>query len=472
MERFLSTVKETAGKPTLTDEDRTSVRRELERVLEVMSKSAGGMPTDDVQALRSKVFGWGTFFCTETEPSAELPGAVLFRGNLRGGKSVAEAFESVRAGTASLFGYKYVVFVDEEPVALLSEPASPPEGAGGQPRIAFLICPAPLAQPAPTTGTQLALSVVLSLLTFAACCELGLEAQLAQLPRETLEFFASPNALQSLPEGALIPGLEAFSPAQLISGAIPITLGVLSVAAAHEAGHAAAARQRGVALSPPFAVPNIAIGSFGSVTQIKSLLASRTQLWDVAAAGPLAGGAAAALLFGAGLALSVAAQGELPAEGAEAVRAAALAAGLVPVPAQLLQSSLLLGGLGSSVLHASPGGLWVHPLLIAGWCGLTSTALNCLPVGSLDGGRLALAAWGRKGLRALSIASYAGLALGLVGGALSLSWGLFVLIVQRTPECAPLDAITGVDKQRERASVAIASLALLVLLPLSLSLPQ
>jgi hypothetical protein len=30
----------------------------------------------------------------------------------------------------------------------------------------------------------------------------------------------------------------------------------------------------------------------------------------------------------------------------------------------------------------------IHPLSIAGWCGAITTALNLLPVGSLDGGRM------------------------------------------------------------------------------------
>ena len=30
----------------------------------------------------------------------------------------------------------------------------------------------------------------------------------------------------------------------------------------------------------------------------------------------------------------------------------------------------------------------IHPFLIAGWCGIVGTALNCLPVGCIDGGRM------------------------------------------------------------------------------------
>ena len=64
---------------------------------------------------------------------------------------------------------------------------------------------------------------------------------------------------------------------------------------------------------------------------------------------------------------------------------------LVPVPATLFQGSLLLGGTVKAVLGEvalNRATVAVHPLLIAGWCGLVSTALNLLPVGAIDGGRM------------------------------------------------------------------------------------
>ena len=66
-------------------------------------------------------------------------------------------------------------------------------------------------------------------------------------------------------------------------------------------------------------------------------------------------------------------------------------AALIPVPAQLFQGSLLLGsivkaGLGQAALTGA--NVLVHPLLVAGWCGMVSTALNLLPVGRVDGGRI------------------------------------------------------------------------------------
>ncbi len=68
----------------------------------------------------------------------------------------------------------------------------------------------------------------------------------------------------------------------------------------------------------------------------------------------------------------------------------ALQPGLIPVPSQLFQGSLFLGTMarlafgGDVVTHAS---VYVHPLLIGGWCGMVTTAFNALPCGNLDGGR-------------------------------------------------------------------------------------
>ncbi len=61
------------------------------------------------------------------------------------------------------------------------------------------------------------------------------------------------------------------------------------------------------------------------------------------------------------------------------------------MPALLFQGSLLLGGIAKAVLGSgatSGGPTLVHPFLVSGWCGLVVTALNLLPVGSLDGGRM------------------------------------------------------------------------------------
>lgn len=63
---------------------------------------------------------------------------------------------------------------------------------------------------------------------------------------------------------------------------------------------------------------------------------------------------------------------------------------LLPIPSALLSDSLLLGSITKAVLAPSGSmqSVFVHPFVIGGWCGLVATALNCLPVGALDGGRI------------------------------------------------------------------------------------
>jgi hypothetical protein len=133
--------------------------------------------------------------------------------------------------------------------------------------------------------------------------------------QETLEWFSNPDNVNS---DMMPPGLDTWDPVPYLSCAIPIFAGTLGANLVHEIGHRIAAWARWVAgsismcghqhvfepchlangllvpcrnvkLGPSFFIPNFQIGSFGAVTPIKSLLKNRSELWDVAAAGPLAG---------------------------------------------------------------------------------------------------------------------------------------------------------------------------------------
>lgn len=59
-----------------------------------------------------------------------------------------------------------------------------------------------------------------------------------------------------------------------------------------------------IKLGPPLFVPNGQIGSFGAISQIKSLIRNRTDLFDLAFSGPAAAGIVSLILFGVGLGLS------------------------------------------------------------------------------------------------------------------------------------------------------------------------
>jgi membrane-associated protease RseP (regulator of RpoE activity) len=107
--------------------------------------------------------------------------------------------------------------------------------------------------------------------------------------------------------------------------------------------------------------------------------------------------------------------------------------------------------------------LYTHPVFDAAWVGLLVTALNLMPVGQLDGGRIAYALFGR-GHRAVGIATFVAL-LGLGAATWSMNWvvwGMFVLFFVGFQHGPPLDDVTPLTPGRR--AVGFACLILLVLL--------
>jgi membrane-associated protease RseP (regulator of RpoE activity) len=297
------------------------------------------------------------------------------------------------------------------------------------PQVAFLIIPASQAQPPRSTAFGLFGSAVLGLFTIGSSLQLALASNITKLPKETLEFFANPDNLNS---DQLPPGLENWDPTTYFDTCIPVLAAVLAVQLAHESGHRISGIIKDVKIGPSFFVPYGQVGSFGSVTPFESLVKNHKDLWDVTAAGPLAGFLVSASLLAIGLSQShgvdvQAAASAVTAAAAASTEVTAVAASggadlsnLVPVPSELFQGSFLLGGLtrvalGEQAMKAGAEVL-VSPLVVAGWCGMLSTALNLLPCGSLDGGRLVQATFGRKTLALTSLFTYIGLGLGLLGG--------------------------------------------------------
>ncbi len=149
---------------------------------------------------------------------------------------------------------------------------------------------------------------------------------------------------------------------------------VMAVLTAHEAGHYVAARLHGIPATLPFflPVPVLLTGTLGAVIGMEGSRANRRQLFDIAAAGPIAGLAVALPVLAAGLLLGRPG-GENP---------------------------FALPPLAVWMLHAlrpdlAPAGtLAVNPLFMAGWVGLLVTGLNMIPISQLDGGHVSRAVFG------------------------------------------------------------------------------
>ena len=157
---------------------------------------------------------------------------------------------------------------------------------------------------------------------------------------------------------------------------------LLSILAAHEAGHYVACRRYGVDATLPFFIPAPPLflaGTFGAFIKIKSPIPTRRALFDIGVAGPLAGFA---------VALPVAALGLLTAR-PEVAHAVEPGESLIYFGEPLLLR-LLAGAFGADFE------IQINPFYFASWIGLLVTSLNLIPVGQLDGGHATYALFGRR----------------------------------------------------------------------------
>ena len=188
------------------------------------------------------------------------------------------------------------------------------------------------------------------------------------------------------------------------------------------------------------------------MTQLRSLAEDRTALFDFAAAGPFAGGAVAAALFLVGLAMSGGGGEEVQRRQRSSrsprrcSRARCCWAGSRR-RSWAAAARFGVGGVGRfrRRRRRQGRGRRRHPCPPPARRGLGRPGhhgFNLLPVGRLDGGRMVQAAFGRTPLAATSFFAYVGLALGFLGSALALPFGLYVLICQRDPENSPRDGVT------------------------------
>jgi membrane-associated protease RseP (regulator of RpoE activity) len=112
----------------------------------------------------------------------------------------------------------------------------------------------------------------------------------------------------------------------------------------------------------------------------------------------------------------------------------------------------------------------VHPLTVLGWLGLVITALNLMPAGQLDGGRIVQAIYGRRVAGRTTVVTLILLALVSLANPLSLYWAALILVLQRNLERPCLNDVTEPDDARAAIGLLTLFLALAVLMPLSPSL--
>ena len=169
-------------------------------------------------------------------------------------------------------------------------------------------------------------------------------------------------------------------PSRLLSG-IPFSASLMLILLAHEMGHYLMCVRYGVDATLPFFIPFPSlIGTMGAFIRIRSPIRSRTALFDIGIAGPIAGFVVACGVLLISLGFSV----PLPA-GPPPTDAILVHYPLIFTLAQRLLAALgILRGAAAMPLEK----LALHPMVFAAWGGMFATALNLLPGGQLDGGHI------------------------------------------------------------------------------------
>jgi hypothetical protein len=232
------------------------------------------------------------------------------------------------------------------------------------------------------------------------------------------------------------PANWAFShPARLLGG-LPFMATLMLFFLAHEMGHYIYCRRYGIYATLPFFIPMLTpIGTMGAVILIRSRIRSRTALFDIGIAGPIAGFVVALAVLAVSLGWSKPVHPGLGTAEYE-LGYPLIFQGLH----RLLVSMNMLRGVSALPLDR----VLLHPTAIAAWVGMLATSLNLLPGGQLDGGHIifSLAPQAHKLVSRLTI-----LILLPMGYYLWTGWFVWAILLQvsslRHPQVAEWPRVSG-----------------------------
>jgi membrane-associated protease RseP (regulator of RpoE activity) len=242
---------------------------------------------------------------------------------------------------------------------------------------------------------------------------------------------------------------------------LPYAVSILLILGGHEMGHYFAARRHRLAVTLPYFIPLPAfigtiIGTMGAFIQLRQPMRNRKVLFDVGAAGPLAG-----LLFAIPILMIGLANTDV-----------------VPIPqdASTYEGDSILYAAAKTITfgHFLPDGrldvcIDCNQLAWAGWVGLLVTALNLIPIGQLDGGHVLYALIGERARRLYYPLLVVLVALSFIAN-VWIIWVVLLLIFGRI-YATPLDMITPLDDRRRYLAIFTLVIAALVFVPMPLSQP-
>jgi len=205
-------------------------------------------------------------------------------------------------------------------------------------------------------------------------------------------------------------------PSRLLLG-IPFSATLLTILLAHEMGHYLFCRYYGVRATLPFFIPApTLIGTLGAVIRIKAPIRSRTALFDIGIAGPIAGFVVALITLVVAMSLS---KPMAPGVGPSELRLG------FPYIFCIVHDALRIVAPGNAIANLPMGRIYLHPTAMAAWVGMYATALNLLPSSQLDGGHIvyALAPRAHRAISWITVIALVGLAR------LNYGWGFWAGLI-------------------------------------------
>lgn len=219
----------------------------------------------------------------------------------------------------------------------------------------------------------------------------------------------------------------------------------------HEFAHWIIAYRDKFQMKTPILIPSVQLGILGSITSFKTSPKNLKSLFDFALVGPLLGIITSILLLIIGLQLTlstsslnvIAAYPHIP---IEFLRLSSFGSEIMEV---FLGKDFLLIDRGSSGFQGSEDSIPLHPFALAGYIGIFINALNLLPIGSTDGGRISQALFGRSLSRLVQLGTLFILVIvGLFGydeQDVFLYYAIYAYILQRETEIPCRNEVTDID---------------------------
>ncbi|OGB98231.1 hypothetical protein A2V82_07035 [candidate division KSB1 bacterium RBG_16_48_16] len=228
---------------------------------------------------------------------------------------------------------------------------------------------------------------------------------------------------------------------------------IIAILLSHEMGHYLMCRRYGVPATLPFFIPfpfGNPFGTLGAVIQMRGAIPSRRALFDIGAAGPIAG-------------LVV----TLPAIYFGVQKSTVLHLSQADSAGIILGESVLFKLIKFLAIGPVPQGydVMLHPLAYAGWAGLFVTALNLLPIGQLDGGHIVYSILGRFQSRKVTYVFLVSLGvLAIVYPGWALLFALLLIFGRRHP--SPQDDATEIGSKRIILGILLMAIFILSFTPM------